>query len=44
MIDFLESDLRIDIEDLEDFDTNILEEYYKISKSKKIHILLNLIK
>jgi predicted transcriptional regulator of viral defense system len=44
MIDFLESDLRIDIEDLEDFDIDILAEYFKISKSKKIQILLNLIK
>lgn len=44
MIDFLESDLRIDIVDLEDFDTSILEDYYKTSKSKKIHILLNFIK
>jgi predicted transcriptional regulator of viral defense system len=43
MIDFLENDLRIDIEDLEGLDSSIFLEYYKISKSKKINILLNLI-
>lgn len=44
MIDFLENDLRIDIEDLEGLDSSIFLKYYKISKSKKINILLNLIK
>ncbi|MEA2042815.1 MAG: hypothetical protein U9N85_09720 [Bacteroidota bacterium] len=44
MIDFLENDLRIDIDDLEGLNLNIFFEYYKISKSKKINILLNLIK
>lgn len=44
MIDFLEDDLRIDIEELEEFDTNLISDYSKISKSKKIKILLNLIK
>ncbi|MBN1252272.1 MAG: hypothetical protein JXR51_11625 [Bacteroidales bacterium] len=44
MIDFLESDLRIDIDEFEYFDTNIIAEYSQVSKSKKIQILLNLIK
>ena len=38
MINFLENDLRIDLEELEGLKTNILSEYYKISKSKKIQI------
>lgn len=44
MIEFLEDDLRIDLEDLEGLNMEIFQEYYEISKSKKIYILLNLIK
>ena len=44
MIDFLEKDLRIDTDDLEGLNSDIFLEYYQISKSKKINILLNLIK
>jgi len=44
MIEFLKDDLRIDLEDLEGLDTHIFREYYDTSKSKKIYILLNLIK
>ncbi len=41
MIDFLENDLRIDIDEFEDFNMKILSEYYQISKSKKIKLLIN---
>jgi predicted transcriptional regulator of viral defense system len=44
MIDFLENDLRIDTDDLEGLNSDIFLEYYQISKSKKINILLNIIK
>ena len=44
MLEFIEDDIRIDIEDLEDFDLKIVREFYNISKSKKIKILLNLLK
>lgn len=44
MTDFLGDDLRIDFEDFEGFNTNIISEYYEISKSKKIQILHRLIK
>ncbi len=44
MLEFIEDDLRIDIEDLKDFDLKIVSEFYTISKSKKIKIFLNLIK
>ncbi len=44
LIDFLENDLRISIDDLLNFDTEIIKEYYDISKSKKINLFLNLIK
>ncbi len=43
MTDFLENDLRIDIDNLSDFNIEIISKYYNISKSKKIQILLNLI-
>lgn len=43
LIEFLENDLRIDIDDLVDFNVEILKRYYEISKSKKIKLLLNLI-
>ncbi|OQY05883.1 MAG: hypothetical protein B6I20_00315 [Bacteroidetes bacterium 4572_117] len=44
LIEFIENDLRIDIDEFENFNINIFAEYYKVSKSKKIQILLNLIK
>ncbi len=44
MYDFLENDLRLDFEELEDFEIEIVEQYYEISKSKKINILLKVIK
>lgn len=44
MLEFIEDDLRIDIEDLEYFDLNIVKEFYNVSKSKKIKIFLNLLK
>ena len=40
MIEFLENDLRIEFEEFNDFNSEILEKYYIISKSKKIDILL----
>ena len=43
MIDFLEDDLRIDMQDLEDVDIDIIEKYYKFSKSNKIAILLKVL-
>jgi len=43
MTDFLENDLRIDTDNLSDFNIEIISKYYNISKSKKIKILLNLI-
>ncbi len=44
MMEFIEDDLRIDLEDLEGLNKDIISKYYEISKSKKIRILLNLIK
>lgn len=44
MVKFIENDLRMDIDELTDFNTQIISEYYQVSKSKKIRILLNLIK
>ncbi|MCK5907479.1 MAG: hypothetical protein KAG37_07800 [Flavobacteriales bacterium] len=44
MQEFIEEDLRIEIDDLVDFDTNIVSEYYNVSKSKKIKLFLNLIR
>ena len=44
MREFIEEDLRIDIDEFTDFNIEIISKYYEISKSKKIYILLNLIK
>jgi hypothetical protein len=44
MMEFLEDDLRIDMDELESCDINILEEYSKISKSKKIEVLTKVIR
>ena len=43
MLEFLEDDLRIDMEELEDCDINIFQKYYEISKSKKIQFLLQIL-
>ncbi|MEA3450883.1 MAG: hypothetical protein U9Q83_03160 [Bacteroidota bacterium] len=43
MLDFLENDLRIDLDELIDFNIKIISKYYEISKSKKIQILLKTI-
>ncbi|MBP6713609.1 MAG: hypothetical protein KA157_06710 [Aliarcobacter sp.] len=43
MIEFLENDLRIDLEELEDCNIEIFEKYFEISKSKKIHFLIQVI-
>lgn len=43
MVDFLENDLRIDLDELIDFNTEIISKYYEISKSKKIQILQKII-
>ncbi len=44
MYTFLLDDLRIDIDDLENFDIKIVLKYYEITKSKKIEFLLKIIK
>lgn len=44
MFEFIEEDLRIDIEELKSFDAEIVLEYYNITRSKKIKLFLNLIK
>lgn len=44
MLEFLENDLRIDLDELKDLNTEIISKYYEISKSKKIKLLLNFIK
>lgn len=44
MIEFIENDLRINIDELIDFNIEIPSRYYQVSKSKRIQILLNLIK
>jgi len=44
MYDFLENDLRLDFEELEDFEVAIVEKYYELSKSKKINTLLKMLK
>lgn len=44
MREFLEDDLRIDMDELENCDIKIFEEYAKISKSKKIEVLTKVIK
>jgi len=43
MLEFLEDDLRIDMEELEYCNIEIFKKYYEISKSKKIKFLLELI-
>jgi len=40
MISFLIDDLRIDVDELEDYDMNIFTKYFHISKSKKIKFLI----
>ena len=40
ILEFLEDDLRIDLEELEDCNIKIFEKYYEISKSKKIKFLI----
>lgn len=44
MIEFLEDDLRIDMDELASCDMTVFEEYAKISKSKKIEVLTKAIK
>ncbi len=44
MVEFLEDDLRIDFDELEDFNIDIIQKYYEISKSKKIGFLLKIVK
>ena len=44
MMEFLEDDLRIDIDELENCDIKIFEEYAKVSKSKKIEVLTKVLK
>lgn len=44
MIEFLQDDLRIDMDALEACDMNIFINYYEISKSKKIKLLIEVIK
>ena len=39
MIEFLRDDLRIDFDELEDFDIEIVRHYQEVSKSKKIKFL-----
>jgi len=39
MFSFLEDDLRVDFEELNEFDINIVNKYYNITKSKKIKLL-----
>lgn len=43
MLEFLEDDLRIDMEELENCDIKIFQKYYKICKSKKIQFLLQVV-
>lgn len=44
MIEFLEDDLRIDMDELASCDMTVFEEYAKISKSKKIEVLTKVIR
>lgn len=44
MIEFLEDDLRVDMDELENCNITIFEEYVKISKSKKIEVLTKVIR
>jgi len=43
MLEFLEDDLRIDMEELEDCDKEIYKKYHEVSKSKKIKFLLQVV-
>ena len=43
MIQFLENDLRIDMQELKEIDIDIVEQYYKVSKSSKIEIFIKII-
>ena len=43
MIEFLENDLRIDMDELIDCEMSILHQYFAVSKSKKIEILIKVI-
>lgn len=43
MFEFLENDLRIDIDELKDCDIEIFKKYFEISKSKKIKFLIQII-
>jgi len=43
MINFLENDLRVDTDEFEDFDIKILSDYYQISRSKKIKLLISIL-
>ncbi len=44
MREFLEDDLRIDMDELENCDIKIFQQYAKVSKSKKIEVLTKVIK
>ncbi len=44
MIEFLEDDLRVDFDELEDCDIDIFKKYYEISRSKKVKFLLQVMK
>jgi len=44
MFEFIEEDLRIDTEELESFDIEIVLEYYSVTRSKKIKLFLNFLK
>jgi coenzyme F420-reducing hydrogenase beta subunit len=43
MIEFLEDDLRIDFDELDDCNIEIFKKYFEISKSKKINFLIQVI-
>lgn len=43
MIEFLENDLRIDLDELIDFNMEIIKTYQEVSKSKKIELLLKIL-
>lgn len=43
MIEFLEDDLRIDIDELDECDMSVFAKYFQISKSKKIDVLTKVI-
>lgn len=43
MMDFLLNDLRIDFDELEDFNIDTLYKYRNVTKSKKIKLLINII-